>query len=92
MEQPPVDQERIARIRQARQVLAGSDVRPPGPSNPPRSAVRFLGSGSLELRYLVVLAALVLLGALVWFGWGLGPASPILFVLAVGLLLGWFIL
>lgn len=92
MDQPPVEEERIVRIRQARQVLAGSDVRPPGPSHPPGPAARFLGSGSLELRYLVVLAALVLLGALVWFFWGVGPASPILFVLAVGLLLAWFIL
>ncbi len=86
----PVDEERAARIRQARQVLAGNQIRPP--DDPLGFDGRFALGGSRELRYFVVLAVLVVLAALVWAAWGMGPASPILFVLALALLAGWFIL
>ena len=86
----PVDEERAARIRQARQVLAGTEIRPP--DDPLGFGDRFTLGGSRELRYFVVLAALVVIAALVWAVWGMGPASPILFVLALALLAGWFVL
>ena len=86
----PVDEERAARIRQARQVLAGTEIRPP--DDPLGLGDRFALGGSRELRYFVVLAALVVIAALVWAAWGMGPASPILFVLALALLAGWFVL
>lgn len=92
MDQPPVDQERLARIRQARQVLAGSELSPPPADDALGFGDRFPLGGSRELRYFVALAALVVVGALVWALWGMGPASPILFLLALGLLAGWFIL
>jgi len=100
MDQPPVDQERLARIRQARQVLAGSDLQPPPAGDPlgigrpagPHLGERLAGGGSLEFRYFIALAVLVVLAALVWAIWGTVAASPILFLLAIGLLLGWFVL
>lgn len=92
MDQPPVDQERLARVRQARQVLVGSEIQPP-PSDSLGLGGRFAGGvRSLEVRYFIGLAILVLLAAIVWAAWGMTPATPILFLLAVGLLLAWFIL
>lgn len=93
MDQPPVDQERLARIRQARQVLAGNDVRPPPTSDPVGFGGRVTaGTRSFEVRYFIALAILVLLGAIIWSAWGMIPASPIFLLLAISLLLGWFIL
>ena len=86
----PIDDERAARIRQARQVLAGTEIRPP--EEPLGFGSRFPLGGSAELRYFIALAALVLIAAVVWAAWGMGPASPILFVLALALLAGWFLL
>lgn len=85
-----LDEERAARIRQARQVLAGSDLAPAddGLGFGPRA----IAGGSGELRYLIGLAVLVVLAAIVWAIWGMGPASLILLVLAFALLAGWFVL
>ena len=84
------DNERAARIRQSRQVLSGADLRPA--DDPLGFGPQLLLAGSGEFRYLVGLAVLVLLAAIVWAIWGMGPASLILLVLALGLLAGWFIL
>lgn len=84
------DDDRAARVRQARQVLAGSDLSPaddPLGFGPPT-----ILAGSGEFRYLVGLAVLVVLAAIVFAIWGMGPASFILLVLAFALLAGWFIL
>jgi hypothetical protein len=86
----PIDEERAARIRQARQVLAGTEIR--APEEPLGFADRFSVGGSTELRYFVALAALVLIAVVVWAAWGMGPASPVIFVLALALLAGWFLL
>lgn len=85
-----LDEERAARIRQARQVLAGNDLAPAddGLGFGPRVVL----GGSGELRYLIGLAVLVVLAAIVWAIWGIGPASLILLVLAFALLAGWFVL
>ena len=84
----PVDDDRAARIRRARQVLAGNELTPPDDA---------FGGGSLlggsgELRYLLGLAALVLIAAVVFAIWGMSAASPLIFLLALALLAGWFVL
>ncbi len=86
----PGDDDRAARIRHARQVLAGNELTPPndGFGVGDRSV---LGSSG-ELRYLLALAALVLLAAVIFAIWGFGAASPLIFLLALALLAGWFVL
>ncbi len=86
----PGEEDRAARIRQARQVLAGSDITPP--NDPIGFGDRFAIGGSGELRYLLVVAALIVGAAVVWALWGMLPASAVLFVLALALLAGWFVL
>ncbi len=86
----PTDEERAARIRQARQVLAGTDVT--APDDPLGFGNRFALRSSSELRYFIALAVLIVVAALVWAVWGMGPASPVLFALALALLAGWFVL
>jgi hypothetical protein len=48
-------------------------------------------AASFAFRYLVGLAALVVLAALVGVVWGPGPASAILLVLALGLIASWLV-
>lgn len=84
-------EERAARVRQARQVLAGDEIAEP------EETVGFGGrlavGGSVELRYLLGLAALVVVTALVWALAGMGIGASLFFVaLALALLMGWFIL
>lgn len=85
-----LDEDRAARIRQARQVLAGDEVTPP--DDPLGFGPQVILSGSGEFRYLVGLAVLVVLAAVVWAIWGMMPASLILLVLSFALLAGWFVL
>ncbi len=85
-----MDQERAARVRQARQVLAGDELTPA--NDPLGFGPQVIMRGSGEFRYLVGLAALVVLATLVWLIWGMGPASLILLVLAFALVAGWFVL
>lgn len=85
-----LDDDRAARIRQARQVLAGNDLSPA--DDPLGFGQPTILAGSGEFRYLVGLAVLVILAAVVFAIWGMGPASFILLVLAFALLAGWFIL
>lgn len=85
-----LDEDRAARIRQARQVLAGTDLAPA--DDPLGFGPRVILSGSGEFRYLVGLAVLIVLAAIVWAIWGMGPASLILLILAFALLAGWFVL
>ncbi len=85
-----VDEERAARVRQARQVLAGNDLAPA--DDPLGFGPRVIMGGSGEFRYLIGLAVLVVLATIVWLTWGMGPASLILLILAFALLAGWFVL
>jgi hypothetical protein len=85
-----VDQERAARVRQARQVLAGDELTPA--DDPLGFGSRAILTGSGEFRYLVGLAVLVVLATVVWLIWGMGPASLILLLLALALVAGWFVL
>jgi hypothetical protein len=75
--------------RATRQILSGSQLAPP----PDTVAGNTPGDQtvSFAFRYLVGLAALVILAALVGVIWGPGPASAILLVLAIGLIVSWLV-
>jgi Flp pilus assembly protein TadB len=88
VEQPP-DDDRAARIRQARQVLAGNEIVVPQTTS---RSERRSGSLSGELRYFIALAAFVLLAAILYAIWGMTAATPVLVLLVAALLLAWFIL
>jgi hypothetical protein len=76
--------------RVTRQILSGAQLTPPRDSFPSHTAGT--SPGSLAFRYLVALAALVITASLVWALWGMGPASLILFILAIGLIASWLVL
>ena len=82
-------QTRNSRIRQARQVLAGDAVRPsPDPWHVGSGAIRL---STLQRNYLILLGVLLLVGvALAWIV-GLGLASAVLLVLAIGLVAAWLV-
>lgn len=75
--------------RATRQILSGSQLAPP------RDTVAGHSSGdepiSFAFRYLVALAVLVVISALVGVIWGPGPASAIVLVLAIGLIASWLV-
>jgi len=78
-----------ARIRQARQVLAGDAIRPsPDPWVMGSDAIPL---SALQRNYLVALIILLLLGVLLAWIIGLGVASIVLFVLALGLIAAWLV-
>jgi len=81
--------QQVAQAQRARQVFAGGDLRPP--ENPldfgaPEGLV-----DSTQRTYLIVLMGLLLVAVLLFFIWGMGPASPIFFILALSLLAGWLV-
>jgi len=78
-----------ARIRQARQVLAGDAIRPsPDPWVLGSDAVPL---SPLQRNYLVTLIILLLLGVILAYIIGLGVASIVLGVLAFGLIAAWLV-
>ena len=84
----PIDEERAARIRQARQVLAGPDLQPP------HEPFAFEREGVLDpiaRRYLLVVGTLAIISLGLFAIWGMGPASAVLFLLALALLGGWLV-
>ncbi len=84
------DQEnRHARIRQARQVLAGDAIRPS--PDPWVAGNGSMGLSILQRNYLITLIVLLLLGVLLAWISGLGMASIVLFVLALGLIASWLV-
>jgi Flp pilus assembly protein TadB len=82
------DDDRVQRSRQARQILSGAEIRPPN---------RSLGSYPApttvltqpQMLYGAALGILLVLGLLLWLVFGMGVASIIFFLLALGLLGGW---
>jgi hypothetical protein len=81
---------RKATGRATRQILSGSELAP---------ARETIGGHSTDgqpvsfaFKYLVALAALVIVTALVWAIWGMPAASAILLALAVGLIASWLVL
>ncbi|MGH2615491.1 MAG: hypothetical protein ACRDJC_09655 [Thermomicrobiales bacterium] len=75
--------------RATRQILSGSELAPPrdtfGSQSPAGQQI------SLAVAYLAGLGALVILSALVWAIWGMGPASAILLLVAIGLIASWLV-
>jgi Flp pilus assembly protein TadB len=87
------DDDRLQRSRQARQVIAGSDVRPPSsPSYGSSYAAPSAGMFSPAQRnYLIAVAVLLVLGLLLYLVFSFGVASIIFFLLAMALLAGWVV-
>jgi hypothetical protein len=75
--------------RATRQILSGSQLVPP--PDPVVGHTTGDQAASFAFRYMVGLAALVVLAALVGVIWGPGPASAILLVLALGLIASWLV-
>jgi hypothetical protein len=75
--------------RATRQILSGSELAPPrdtfGGQNTTGQSI------SLAFAYLAALGILAILAALVWAIWGMGPASAILLLLALGLIASWLV-
>jgi hypothetical protein len=76
--------------RATRQILSGSQLSPSRETI--GGQVGAEDSISLVLVYFVALATLVILSAIVWAIWGMGPASVILLILAIGLVAAWLVL
>ena len=83
-----VDQDRLQRSRQARQILSGAEIRPPVRAFGTYPAPSSMLTHSQTL-YAAALGVLLVLGLLLWLIFGLGVASIIFFLLALGLLGGW---
>ncbi len=80
---------RNGRIRQARQVLSGDAVRPsPDPWQVGGDTVPL---SPLQRNYLIALGILLLVGVVLAWAAGLGIASIMLFVLALGLIAAWLV-
>jgi Flp pilus assembly protein TadB len=82
------DRDRLQRSRHARQILSGAEIRPPM-----RSLGSYPASSSMlthsQTLYAAALGVLLVLGLLLWLIFGMGVASIIFFLLALGLLGGW---
>jgi hypothetical protein len=76
--------------RVTRQILSGAQLTPPRDTLGGRSTDG--APFSFAFRYLIALAALVIASALVWAIWGMGPASLLLLLLALGLVASWLVL
>jgi Flp pilus assembly protein TadB len=84
------DDDRLARARQARQVLSGSDIRPPSPRTNVYAAANGMFTSS-QRTYLISLGVLIVLGLLLWLVFSMGVASVIFFLLALTLIAGWLV-
>lgn len=86
--QRPPDADRVRRSRQARQILSGAEIRPPA-----RVASSYPVSKAIltqpQLMYAAALGILLVLALVLWLIFGMGVASIIFFLLALGLLGGW---
>lgn len=76
--------------RATRQILSGAQLEPSRESIAGHASVD--KPESLAYWYLVALAVLVVVAAVVWAVWGLGAASPVLLILAIGLVAAWLVL
>jgi len=76
--------------RATRQILSGSELVPPretiGGHSTDGEPVSF------AFKYLVALAVLVVVTALVWAVWGMPAASVMVLTLAAGLIASWLVL
>jgi len=89
VDHPPED-DTAARVRRARQVLAGTDVHPP--ADPIDFGYQEELFSPEQRIYFAALLVVLILGLLLWALVGFGVASFVFFVLALGLIAGWFLL
>ncbi|MFN8660631.1 MAG: hypothetical protein U0075_01995 [Thermomicrobiales bacterium] len=76
--------------RATKQILSGDQLATRAPE---RSTVPGADFGSHLIQwYFVVLSALLLGAVLAWAVWGMGAASPLLFLLAIGLVAAWIVI
>ena len=75
--------------RATRQILSGSELARPSDPGDGRESGR--QPVSIVVAYFMALGALVVLSAFVWALWGMGPASVLLFLLALGLIASWLV-
>lgn len=94
----PQNDDAKRRANRARQVISGSDVRPPSqPAYSPSSSQRYISyeeegaMSSPQWIYLGILAALVALAIILYLIFGGGVASVFVFLLALALFCGWFV-
>lgn len=84
------DQDKLNRVRQARQVIAGSEVRPPAPlSSSYASNAGFITPS--QRTYLIAVGVLAVLAVLLWLVFSMSVASIIFFILALLLIAGWLV-
>ena len=89
MTRPPSNEQKYARPPRPRQVLGGNEI--DAPAHPLDLGPSDGLINRTQMFYLVALAALVVVAAALYFLVGPGVASPVLFVLALALFLGWII-
>ena len=76
--------------RATKQILSGEQL---ATHVPQRSTVPNADFSSNVIQwYFVVLSALLLGAVIAWAIWGMGAASPLLFLLAVGLVAAWVVI
>lgn len=75
--------------RATRQILSGSELAPP--RRMAREGASANVGPSLSFWYLTGMGGLLLLATIVWAIWGMGPASPLLLLLAIALILSWVV-
>ncbi len=85
------DDDRVARARRARQVIAGSEIRPPSSSLSSTYVAPHHWLTPAQRTYLILVGVLLLLGVLLYLIFSLGIASIVLFLLALTLLAGWLV-
>lgn len=92
------DDEGRRRASRARQVISGSDIRPPSSSNypapPSQRFVAYEEEGPMtspQWIYLGILAALLALAIILYLIFGGGVSSVFFFLLALALFCGWFV-
>ncbi len=75
--------------RATRQILSGSQLTRPGDTVGGQRADS--QPISFPFAYLVALSVLAIASAIVWAIWGMGAASAILLLLALGLIASWLV-
>ncbi len=76
--------------RATKQILSGDQLATHVPERSTAPNADF--SSHLIQWYFVVLSALLLGAVIAWAIWGMGAASPLLFLLAVGLVVAWIVI
>jgi hypothetical protein len=76
--------------RATKQILSGDQVATHVPQRSTAPSADF-GSNLIQW-YFVVLSALLLGAVIAWAIWGMGAASPLLFLLAIGLVAAWIVI